>query len=57
MPLMFSDHPVFLTAVLIGIAILFVRSVVRALQRWEVIPDPLLPESVRRVLDRAFSWF
>ncbi|PYQ52387.1 MAG: hypothetical protein DMF59_04840 [Acidobacteria bacterium] len=48
---MFNDHPVFLIAVIIGIAILFIRSVIRALQRWEVIPDPLLPERWRRAVN------
>jgi uncharacterized membrane protein YgcG len=35
-------------AIIAGLFILLIRSVIRALQRWEVIPDPLLPESWRR---------
>jgi len=35
-------------AIIAGLLILLFRSVIRALQRWEVIPDPLLPESLRR---------
>ena len=48
---MFNDHPLFLTAVIIGISLMFIRSVIRALQRWEVIPDPLLPERWRNVVN------
>src|SRR6266550_2914301 len=35
-------------AIIAGLLILLIRSVIRALQRWEVIPDPLLPERWRR---------
>ena len=48
---MFNDHPLFLTAVIICIGLMFIRSVIRALQRWEVIPDPLLPERWRNVVN------
>jgi len=34
-------------AIIIGMLLMFIRSVVRALQRWEILPDPLLPEKWR----------
>src|SRR5205814_3912494 len=34
-------------AIIAGLLIMLIRSVVRALQRWETIPDPLLPEKWR----------
>lgn len=35
-------------AIIAGLLILLIRSVIRALQRWEIIPDPLLPEKWRK---------
>jgi len=52
---MFNDHPLFLSAVIVVIAVLFIRSVIRALQRWEVIPDPLLPEPWRRAINHFWE--
>jgi uncharacterized membrane protein YgcG len=44
-----EQHPGIVGVVVIGgLLILLIRSVIRALQRWEVIPDPLLPERWRR---------
>ena len=44
-----EQHPGIVGVVIIaGLVILLIRSVIRALQRWEVIPDPLLPEAWRR---------
>jgi hypothetical protein len=40
-------------AIIAGLLIMLIRSIFRALQRWEIIPDPLLPEKWRRVIDRA----
>jgi len=36
-----------------GLLVLLIRSVIRALQRWEIIPDPLLPERWRRVVNKV----
>ncbi|MDQ6800272.1 MAG: hypothetical protein M3041_05480 [Acidobacteriota bacterium] len=45
-------HPgIFIVIAIIGVALMMMRSIVRALQRWEVIPDPLLPERWRRVVN------
>jgi hypothetical protein len=33
--------------VITGLLLMFIASVIRALQRWEIIPDPLLPEKWR----------
>jgi hypothetical protein len=54
--LMFYDwvgrHPgIFIVIVIVGVSLMLMRSVIRALQRWEVIPDPLLPERWRRVVN------
>ena len=45
-------HPgIFVVIAIIGVGLMLMRSIVRALQRWEVIPDPLLPERWRRVVN------
>src|SRR5438094_10545059 len=36
-----------------GLIVMLIRSVVRGVQRWEIIPDPLLPERWRRVVNRV----
>ena len=47
-----EKHPgVFVVIVIVGLSLMLIRSVVRALQRWEVIPDPLLPERWRRAIN------
>ena len=47
-----EKHPgIFVVIVIVGLSLMLIRSVVRALQRWEVIPDPLLPERWRRVIN------
>ena len=47
-----EKHPgIVVVIVIIGLSLMLIRSVVRALQRWEVIPDPLLPEKWRRVIN------
>ena len=38
-------------AIIAGRLILLIRSIFRALQRWEIIPDPLLPEEWRKRVD------
>lgn len=47
-----EKHPgIIVVIVIIGISLMLIRSIIRALQRWEVIPDPLLPERWRRVIN------
>ena len=38
-------------AIIAGLLILLIRSIVRALQRWEILPDPLVPERWRKRVD------
>ena len=49
----FVEHHGVPIVIIGGLIILLIRSVVRALQRWEIIPDPLLPERWRRVVNRV----
>ena len=48
---MFARHPP-----LVGIAIctmlvvMLIRSIIRAFQRWEILPDPLMPAWARRII-------
>ena len=49
----FVEHHGVPIVIIGGLIILLIRSVVRALKRWEIIPDPLLPERWRRVVNRV----
>lgn len=43
-------HPVVVgIAICVTLLLMLVRSIVRALQRWEILPDPILPERLRRI--------
>jgi len=44
-----DKHPgVVGVAIITGLILMLIASVIRALKRWEIIPDPLLPERWRR---------
>lgn len=49
----FVDHHGVSFVIIGGLIIMLIRSLIRALQRWELIPDPLLPERWRRVINRV----
>ena len=48
-----GKHPrIALVAVVTVMLIMLIASIIRAFQRWEILPDPILPEKVRRVWNR-----
>lgn len=47
-----QNHPGIVgIAIIAGLLVMLIRSIFRALQRWEIIPDPLLPERWRKRID------
>ena len=45
-----GDHPrIVPVAICTVLLLMLLRSIVRAFQRWEILPDPLLPEKLRKI--------
>jgi hypothetical protein len=47
---LFGQHPRLVpVAICTVLIIMLIASVIRAFQRWEILPDPLLPKKMRNV--------
>jgi hypothetical protein len=45
-----GNHPRIVPVAIVSVLlIMLIASVIRAFQRWEILPDPLLPEKLRNV--------